>query len=192
MAVATQARAPVAPPVLKTAAARPAVAPSAQAERRFVELYERHYPRVLGFVQRRVGDRARAEDITADAFRLAWEHTTADSVPTPGWLFVTARNVAYNEGRARLRLAELGRRLAVEESLRPAHLTWDAAGERLYAALDRLAFDQREILMAHYWDGLTTAECGALLGCSGGAARVRLHRARAALRRQLDSMEEPA
>jgi len=193
----------VAPPgassAVTSAVTSPAVrrsAPSARAEARFIALYERHYPRVLGYAQRRVGDRARAEDIAADTFRIAWEHTRKDGPPSPGWLFVTARNVMSNERRAALRLTELGRKLAVEARIESGPGSSPGPGsdpgtprERFYAALDALTADQRELLMAHYWDGLSTAECGALLGCSGGAVRVRLHRARAALRRQLESQK---
>ncbi|MDR1824814.1 MAG: sigma-70 family RNA polymerase sigma factor [Bifidobacteriaceae bacterium] len=167
-------------------------APSAKAQAQFVELYTRQYPRVVGYAQRRTADRARAEDIAAEAFRIAWEHTRTVGVPNAAWLFVTARNVLANDSRAELRLAELGRKLAVEAALRPSGWEWDQAGERFYTALDALADDQRELLMAHYWDGLSTAECAALLGCSAGAVRVRLHRARAALRHHYQSGEGKA
>jgi RNA polymerase sigma-70 factor (ECF subfamily) len=54
--------------------------------------------------------------------------------------------------------------------------------EDVLQTLDRLAPHHREILSAHYWDGLSGAECAALFDCTPGAVWVRLHRARAAFR----------
>lgn len=49
-------------------------------------------------------------------------------------------------------------------------------------ALERLALDDREILVLHYIEGLTSKEIAALLGISDPAARQRLSRASAAFR----------
>jgi len=50
------------------------------------------------------------------------------------------------------------------------------------AGLDRLTESDRELLMAHYWDELSGAQCAQLVGCSMSAIWVRLHRARRALK----------
>jgi len=152
---------------------------------RFAALYAAQQPRVLAYVHRRTGQLALAEDLTGEVFRLAWEKS-AGHVPSPGWLFVTAKYLLANQRRADARTATLHRQVA--ESLGRAGVT-DPAGERLLEALDRLAADQRELLLATYWDGLSGAECGQLFGCSTPAIWTRLRRARRALKQLYDSIE---
>jgi RNA polymerase sigma-70 factor, ECF subfamily len=63
--------------------------------RRFGTLYERHFDRVYAFVARRVGDRAEAEDLTADVFHHALAHLGRfewRGVPFVAWLLRIARN----------------------------------------------------------------------------------------------------
>jgi RNA polymerase sigma-70 factor, ECF subfamily len=63
--------------------------------RRFGTLYERHFDRVYAFVARRVGDRAEAEDLTADVFHHALAHLGRfewRGVPFIAWLLRIARN----------------------------------------------------------------------------------------------------
>lgn len=52
-------------------------------------------------------------------------------------------------------------------------------------AVELLPHGQREVVLLHYVDGLTCDEVAAALGSTPGAVRVRLHRARAELRRAL-------
>lgn len=154
---------------------------------RFVTVYTRDHPRLVAFVLRRTGDRNVADDITAEVFRIAWERI-AEAVPTSSWLFVTARNLTMAHHRATRRSALVRQRLVDagdSRSVQPA----GAAVEQLIEALDRLPSEQRDLLIARYWDDLSGAECAALAGCSVGAIWVRIHRARAALRLEIDKLK---
>ena len=141
----------------------------------FVDLYEAQYPRVVAYARRRLGGLADAEDCAAEVFRLAWEQAATPSV---GWLFVTARNLAYAHHRSGARLSELVRRIAAEEGSTPP----GEADLGVYEALDQLPESARELLMAYYWDRLPGTECAELLGCTLPAVWVRLHRARQGLK----------
>jgi RNA polymerase sigma-70 factor (ECF subfamily) len=55
------------------------------------------------------------------------------------------------------------------------------------AAFASLAEQEREVLRLVAWDGLNVPEAALVLGCSQGAFRVRLHRARRKLAKRLDS-----
>ncbi|MFI7030038.1 RNA polymerase sigma factor [Microbispora rosea] len=55
------------------------------------------------------------------------------------------------------------------------------------AAFRRLGPDDREVLALVSWEGLGSAEIATVLGCSRGAARLRLHRARKRLAGELSS-----
>ena len=61
----------------------------------------------------------------------------------------------------------------------------------LYEALDRLPEDYKTVIVLRDLEELNTQEVAEILGSSEGAVRVRLHRARQALRKLLDrSMKE--
>ncbi len=134
---------------------------------------------MMAFVLRRLGARAAAEELTAEVFRIAWERVLAGGGDvTSGWLFVTARNLLGNHYRAMARLTELHRRIS-DELDRPSV---SDEGSAVLDTLDRLPVRHREVLLLSYWDGLSAAETGEVLGCSGAAVWVRLHRARKAFR----------
>lgn len=161
-----------------------AITPQTQA--RFAALYRRDYGAIVAYAQRRTGDREAAEDIAAEVFRIAWEQCAAEP-PTRAWLFVTARNLVMAHHRASLRASALRDRLATEHRPDAAPRVAD---DDVLAALRRLPDEQRELLMARYWDDLDGNACAALCGCSVATVWVRLHRARAALRRELTRGEK--
>ncbi|HWH19880.1 MAG TPA: sigma-70 family RNA polymerase sigma factor, partial [Solirubrobacterales bacterium] len=63
----------------------------------------------------------------------------------------------------------------------------DSLGGRdeLAAALAKLEEAEREVLRLVAWEGLSTRDGAQVVGCSPGAFRVRLHRARRKLEREL-------
>ena len=146
---------------------------------RFTALYVRDHPRVCAYVHRRTGDRAAAEELTAEVFRTAWERMTAGHDVGTGWLFVAARNLLSNHYRSMARLTEMHRTLA--DALGRA--TAPGRDDAVLDALDRLPSAHREVLLLSYWDGLSAAEAGEVLGCGASAVWVRLHRAQSVPRR---------
>ena len=154
---------------------------------KFVAVYTHEHPRLVAFVLRRTGDRGVAEDVTAEVFRIAWERV-GETIPDSAWLFVTAGNLTMAHHRATRRSAIVRQRL-IDAGFERGDDPVDRRGEQLLAALDALPLDQRELLTSHYWDGLSGSECAALAGCSVGAVWVRLHRARAALRVEIDKLK---
>ena len=153
-------------------------APDRERAARFTALYVRDHPRVSAFLYRRIGDRGAAEELTAEVFRIAWERVLGGGEVATGWLFVTARNLLNNHHRATVRLTDLHRRITDE-------LNRASASEEdslVLETLERLPERHRDVLLLRYWDGLSTAETAEVLGCSGPAVWVRLHRARGAFR----------
>ena len=79
-------------------------------------------------------------------------------------------------------------RLACGCTAWPAACWPTAAGlDGVREAFARLRPDDREILALAGWEGLGSDEIATVLGCSRGAARLRLHRARKRLARQLQA-----
>jgi RNA polymerase sigma-70 factor (ECF subfamily) len=169
--------------------AKPAAKTQSKTAAAFSAMFARQHPRIVAFARRRTGNTQAAEDIAAEVFRIAWEQVE-NGIPEPAWLFVTAKNVLSNHQRANTRLAEACRRLRDERGLAGPEADGGEPADRLLEALEQLPEPTRELLLAHYWDGLSGAECAALLGCSTGSVWVRLHRARAALRQLLTEKEE--
>jgi RNA polymerase sigma-70 factor (ECF subfamily) len=60
--------------------------------------------------------------------------------------------------------------------------------ERLWAALDRLPFDQRSVIVLREVDGMSYDDIAFSLGVAVGTVKSRLTRARQTLRRQLQEV----
>ena len=138
---------------------------------------------------RRRTDFATADDVVGEVFAIAWrrfDEVPARSLP---WLLGCARRVLANQRRGEERLAALRGRL---RDMR-AEASWvSVADGELAAALQALSERDRDVLMLIAWEGLDPAEAALVLGCSRGAASVRLHRARRRLESALARVEPRA
>lgn len=147
------------------------------------------------FVARRVDDPHLAADLTAEVFLAAIDAAGSyrpDRGAPRAWLFGIARIVVAAESRraSRRRRATQrikGRRLLEADDIARLQERIDAAAQArvLYAALGRLPDGERAVFELVALDELTVADAAATLGIRPVTARVRLHRARATLRRQL-------
>lgn len=161
----------------------------------FEAFYRAHLAAVHRFVARRVDDPYLAADLAADVFLAAIE--SADSYRpgrgTPiGWLYGVARNVVAAHWRRHARELRVagrvaGRALVEADDLARLEERIDAESRsrRLYQAMDQLSDAERAVLELVALEGLAVGEAARALGINPVAARVRLHRARRLLRRQL-------
>jgi RNA polymerase sigma factor (sigma-70 family) len=92
------------------------------------------------------------------------------------WLYATARRVVANQRRSLRRRLALDERLRLEED--PARDDTSSEESLVHEALARLGVRDREVLLLAAWEGLSSAEIAAVLGCLAVTARGRLHRAR--------------
>jgi RNA polymerase sigma-70 factor (ECF subfamily) len=155
---------------------------------RFEAAFRDHYAAILAFALRRTSDRGAAEDAAAETFAVAWRRrVTLPERPLP-WLYAVALRVLANQRRGGERRRRLEERVAAEHAVAPATSDpGDALARRtaFAAAFARLEEDDREVLRLIAWEGLGPREAAGVLGCSYGAFRVRLHRARRRLGKQL-------
>jgi RNA polymerase sigma-70 factor (ECF subfamily) len=156
------------------------------ARARFESLYREHAPAVAAYVLRRAS-RDDALEAAAEAFVVAWRRL--EDVPDPAlpWLLATARRQLANISRGNQRRIALASRLTsrAEAPQAPHQPAENQQAERVRGAMSRLNTKDQELLRLVAWDGLETAETAAILGCTNGAVRVRLHRARQRLEREL-------
>ncbi|TDC66610.1 sigma-70 family RNA polymerase sigma factor [Actinomadura sp. GC306] len=150
-------------------------------------MYDAHHPRVHAYVVSRAGAQA-AEEITSEAFCVAWRRIRdLPDEPLP-WLFGIARNLLRESYRAQGRQDELARELRTWAAGQPpAGDVADAVAERagMLRALAALPDADRELLTLVAWHELTPDEAAQVVGCSKAAFYVRLHRARRRLERAL-------
>ena len=157
----------------------------ARAAERFEQLFRSHHRAVAAYARRRApGDTS--DDVVASTFLVAWrrvDEVPADSLP---WLLAVARNVIATQQRGSRRRGALRLRLERGDgSTTPRSAVEEPAGQ-VAAALGRLPANDREAITLIAWDGLRPAEAATVLGQSPAAFRVRLHRAKRRLRRELD------
>ncbi|ADB35610.1 RNA polymerase, sigma-24 subunit, ECF subfamily [Kribbella flavida DSM 17836] len=165
-------------------------------EARFTALYEAAYADLIRFARRRA-DRSRAEDIVAEAFLVAWRRL--DDVPrhpadARAWLFGITRHTLLNARRGADRQQAVAVRLA-EAAPTPQHdgdAELVASQVDLAAAWNRLSAIHQEALALAVLEGLAAPQAAVVLGISPVAFRLRLSRARRALRFHLDHFPRTA
>lgn len=169
-------------------------APGPEAD--FRERYAQTYGDVLRFVQRRCHP-THAEDVAAEVYLVAWRRYAdlpADHGERRAWLFGVARKILANARRSE------DRRTAVAVRLQDAHGGVDpgahpdlvAARLDLARAWPRLSAEHQEALALAFWDELTSAQAGVVLGISATAYRIRLSRARRTLRTLVSATDRDA
>ncbi len=155
---------------------------------RFEDCFRDHYAAILAFAIRRQRDRQAAEDAASETFAVAWRRRgLIPERPLP-WLYAIALRVLANQRRSGIRRRRLEERLAREPTTGPDRSDpTDALARRsaFAVAFGRLSENDREVLRLIAWEGLEPREAATAFGCSYGAFRVRLHRARNRLGKQL-------
>ncbi|MFJ5778909.1 RNA polymerase sigma factor [Streptomyces sp. NPDC093094] len=173
------------------------LAAAARDPKLFEEFYRRHVDGVMRFAARRVEDPHTAADLTAEIFLAVLDsaHTYRPRLGSEtAWLYGIARNVVSAERRrvaqeTRRDLRIRGRRLLDADDIARIEDRIDAEspGRRALAALARLPGGERAVLELVAVDQLTVTEAAAALGIRTVTARVRLHRARKALRAETEA-----
>ena len=148
----------------------------------FIAVHRNSYPRVYRYVRRRVESPELAEELAADVFRVVWQKWHDQPHPDIAWLLTVARNLIGNAYRSRDRQAALQAKLRASAEPRSGA---DPGDLLVHDAMAALRDNERDILQLAYWDELSMAEIAGVLQCSEAAAKVRLHRARAAFRKQM-------
>jgi RNA polymerase sigma factor (sigma-70 family) len=163
----------------------------------FEQFYRANVEHIQRFVARRVNDPQLAADLTADVFLAAIDaapgYDPELGEPTP-WLFGVARNVVASglrrvgrEHDARMRFA--GHRLLDEDDFErmAERIDAQAAARELYPAIANLPEGERTILELVAIDGLSVAQAASVAGVRPATARVRLYRARRAVRSHMQA-----
>jgi RNA polymerase sigma factor (sigma-70 family) len=155
----------------------------------FEQLFRETRTDLLAYVMRRSQSAEDAADVLAETYLIAWQKL--DAIPSGErarlWLFGVARNLLLKGASRHRSRHALVERLAGE--LRRAHPppapAEDERSSALHVALGALPERDREILMLTAWEGLTPKQIAVVVGIPVNLVRVRLHRARTRLKRDL-------
>ena len=153
--------------------------------RRFAELYDRYFDRIYAFALTRAGNRAAAEDITADTFRQAFENLSRfqwRGVPFSAWLFRIAANTATDYYQ------RASREQALPEPGGESDPSWEnrlievETRTQLFDLVRRLPREQRRVIVMRFGEEKSISEVAQSMNKSEGAIKALQHRAVQTLR----------
>lgn len=147
----------------------------------FEQLFCDYQQPIMTYLDRLVGDSARAEELAQDAFVKAYRnlHRLPEDANRRAWLYRIASNTAYDY----LRRRRLVQWLPLQERDSAAVPSRDPEGtlsdrDSVQRALGHLSPSQRSVLILYSVQGYSTREIGEMLGITQGAVKTRLCRAR--------------
>ncbi len=173
---------------------------------RIAETIAREQARLRNFIRRRVPDRGDAEDVLQDVFsELVQAYRLMKPIEQAGaWLYRVARNRITDLFRKKkpealadqIVFAADGEALTLEDLLPSKEGGPEEAYlravliEEFEEALDELPEEQREVFVAHEFEGRSFAEIAAETGASVNTLLSRKHYAVLHLRQRLESIYE--
>ncbi|MCG6207286.1 RNA polymerase sigma factor [Rhodopseudomonas sp. HC1] len=167
---------------------------AARRQQAFRVLMTRHMPRAIRIAQRIVRNAAEADDIGQEAFLRVW-HKAASFDPQVGrfttWLYRIVLNLAFDRSRKPVHAPiEEAVEIAAHEPAPVDNVIADQQRRALDAALARLSERQRGAIALFHMEGLSGDEAARAMGLSAKAFESLLARARVALRKEVETIEQ--
>ncbi len=167
----------------------------------FEKLMEKYQKLVINTAYRLIGDKTEAEDIAQEVFLNIYSHSWRykPQAKFSTWLFKITRNICLNRlrGKRRHPTVSLDSPIKTEKGEiardipdKP-QVVADAILEKkeiqalIKDAIDSLPLKQRMAVILAKYDNLPYQEIARIMGCSVIAIKLRLHRAKAALKERL-------
>jgi len=152
------------------------------------ELIARYSPGLRLFLRKMTDPATAADDLLQetwiDVFRSINRLQNPDAFSA--WLYRIARNKAYSELRRRPAVGTLvDENLAETVAATEVTFTPEEA-ESVRLALDKLPFEQREVLILRFVEDMSYEQIAEVIGRPVGTVRSRIHYAKVALRAMLE------
>lgn len=151
-------------------------------------VYREYYLRILGYVRSKLSSPQEAEDVCSSAMlKIVRGLPTFDpeksSLST--WIYTIVRNTLTDHYRSRRSHEELGEDIPYEgddfeEILQEERL------EELAAALEKLPQRERDVIILHYYSGISLREISEAIGMSYSNMKIIHRKALAGLKKHLD------
>lgn len=158
---------------------------------RFEQLYNLNRRDLLAYFLRRT-DTTDAADLLAETFLVAWRRIAVVPAGSDGrlWLFGVARNQLRNHQRTHRTSQHLT--TALQAALSEPRAADSSTAVAVREALEALNAPDREVMMLTVYEELTPGEIAEVTGRSAASIRVRLHRARRRVARELYGADRQA
>lgn len=144
-----------------------------------------HYDRIARAVARVVGDRARAEDLAAEAFWKLWGNPRAHGEKAGGWLYRTAMRMALNDLRKDARRLRYERESGPAEDALTPEQVHAVAEERHHVRQVLSALDERQAeLLLLRSSGLSYDEVATAADVNPASVGTLISRAQQAFRKE--------
>ncbi|MDH5197160.1 MAG: RNA polymerase sigma factor [Gemmatimonadota bacterium] len=140
------------------------------------------------FAVAQCGDADLAEDAMQEAFIRAYDGLATCAQPERfgAWFFRILRNQCHNHRTRRRAHVALDAVVTVAPTRTEDRAERGELRARIETALEHLSADQREAFVMHHVEGRSYAEMASLLGAREDRLRMRVHRARDAVRQELE------
>ncbi len=164
----------------------------------FGMLVDKYKAGVYAFVYGRLGHFQDAQDVTQEVFEEAYRglHSLRRWESFVFWIYRIARNLCVDWVQAESRRPDSefisDQAPGVLESPSLDSYRQRYTDESLREALDALPGTYREVLILHYFGGMSIKDMAKAIGASPGAIGMRLSRARAQLREEMVAMMDTA
>ena len=147
-------------------------------------LYERHKKRLFGFFYNLGNNPSESEDLVQNVFVriLKYRKSYTGEGSFTAWMFRMAKNVNYDYHK-KIARQNISREISPEDIKAGTddglNDDIELTGNTILVkrALSLLPYEKREILLLSKYRELKFSEIAQILGCTEGAAKVRVHRA---------------
>lgn len=151
------------------------------------ELYREYYGKIVAYIRSKTGNGTLAEDLASDVFFKVYEKldsfdSTKASFST--WIYTIARNRLTDYYRTRHVQEEIPETLADDSSVEEDVCNADML-DSLADALRRLDVRERDIIVLHYYSGMTLKDVAARMGISYAYVKILRNKALVTLKKYL-------
>ncbi len=132
------------------------------------ELYQKFYSKVLSYINGKVNNYTLAEDLCSDVFLKVYEKLDTfdeSKASLSTWIFTITRNTLTDYFRTRKVYGEIPETLAEEESFED-EICNEGMLDTLADALEKLDERERDIIILHYYSGMTLKDVAEKIGIS--------------------------
>src|SRR5450759_3296101 len=164
----------------------------------FGMLYDEYVDQIFRYVYYKIGNLPESQDLTGQTFLKAFENIDSyemRDIAFSSWLYRIAHNLVVDYFRReskRERVSIDEQPPALSNQGNPAEAVMaDLESERLYKAMQKLTYNQREVLVLKFIDNLSNNQVAEIMGISAGAVKCTQKREVLSLNRILGNSNGP-
>ncbi len=153
------------------------------------DLFDRYHVKLYNFFLRLTHDASLSEDLVQNVFEriIKYRESYRGDASFKAWMYQIARNVRTDHYRLN--------RIKIDDAVKPGQLNLTSGthheemekmerSKELEQAIMKLKPEYREVLLLGWFEKMSYAEVGEIMGLSVSNVKVRIHRAIKQLRRQ--------